>query len=368
MSSPRLEVDLDAIESNTRSLVDRLAPQGIRVTGVTKAALGSPEVGAAMLRGGASGLGDSRVENLARLQSGGLHARRTLIRAPMTSQVDAVVRHASTSLNTEISVLEALSRAATRLGTTHAVVLMVELGDLREGVLPADVTPLAVDVRRLPGLRLAGVGTNLACQSGVVPDADNMDALSVLATEVEEAAGAALSVVSGGNSASLGWALMTRDTGRVDELRLGEAILLGLDPLTRLPIADLRTDAFTLVAELIEVGSKPARPWGDVGQTAFGAPPARRTSGSVRQGILAIGRQDVDPEGITPPDGVTVLGTSSDHLVVDLGDRGAAVGDELGFGVGYGALMRAMTSPFVTVDERRTLARAVPPVGLVSSG
>jgi ornithine racemase len=365
MSAPRLEVDLHAIESNTRSLVDRLAPRGIRVTGVTKAVLGSPEVAAAMLRGGASQLGDSRVDNLARLQEAGLPASRTLIRAPMTSQVDAVVRHAATSLNTETSVLEALSRAATRLGTTHAVVLMVELGDLREGVLRADLVPLAFDVRRLPGLRLAGIGTNLACQSGVVPGAANMDELSVLAIEVEDAVGAALSVVSGGNSANLGWALATSDTGRVDELRLGEAILLGLDPLTRLPVAELRTDAFTLVAELIEVRNKPAQPWGDVGQTAFGAPAVRRTSGSIRQGILAIGRQDIDPEGITPPDGVTVLGTSSDHLVVDLGDHGAAVGDELRFGIGYGALLRAMTSPFVAVEEHRARATVALPVGLV---
>ena len=170
MSVPRLDVDLGAIETNTRSLVDRLALRGIRVTGVTKASLGSPGMGAAMLSGGASGLGDSRVENLERLGAAGLEAPRTLIRSPMISQVDAVVRHAATSLNTEISVLEALSRAASRLGTTHAVVLMVELGDLREGVLAADLVPLARSVDGMAGLTLAGIGSNLACQSGVVPD------------------------------------------------------------------------------------------------------------------------------------------------------------------------------------------------------
>src|SRR5205085_5461205 len=110
------------------------------------------------------GLGDSRVENLARLGEVGIDVPRTLIRSPMTSQVDAVVRHATTSLNTEISVLEALSRAARRLGTTHAVVLMVELGDLREGVVASDLVPLALEVSALPGLTLAGIGTNLACQ------------------------------------------------------------------------------------------------------------------------------------------------------------------------------------------------------------
>jgi predicted amino acid racemase len=194
-----------------------------------------------------------------------------------------------------------------------------------------------------------------------------MDALSVLAAEVELAVGAPLAVVSGGNSANLGWALTTSDTGRVDELRLGEAILLGLDPLSRLPITGLRTDAFSLVAELIEVRSKPATSWGDVAQTAFGAAPARRVGGLVRQGILAVGRQDLDPDGLVPPDGVTVLGTSSDHLVVDLGDHGSAVGDELAFGVGYGALLRAMTSPFVTIVERAPAPVAVATVGATVS-
>jgi len=351
MSVPRLEVDLGGIETNTRTLVDRLALLGIRVTGVTKASLGSPGVGAAMLSGGASGLGDSRVENLDRLGTAGLAAPRTLIRSPMISQADAVVRHASTSLNTEISVLEALSRAASRLGTTHAVVLMVELGDLREGVLPADLVPLARCVGDMAGLTLAGIGSNLACQCGVVPDDQKMHELSELAADVEAALGTALSVVSGGNSANLGWALDTSDSGRIDDLRLGEAIFLGLDPLTRLPVAGLRTDAVVMVAELIEVKDKPAQPWGDLGQAAFGAPPGHRGRGTVRQGVLAVGRQDIDQDGLVPPAGVTVLGMSSDHLVVDLGDHGAAVGDELSFGVGYGGLLRAMTSPFVAVVE-----------------
>lgn len=355
MSAPRLEVDLGAIETNTSFLVEQLGLVGIRVTGVTKATLGSPHAGAAMLRGGATGLGDSRVENLERLEAGGVVAPRTLIRSPMLSQVDAVVRHASTSLNTDYSVLEALSRSAAHRGTTHAVVLMVELGDLREGVLPAELVPLARHVTGLAGLSLAGIGTNLACQNGVVPDDVNMQRLSALAEDVEAAVGSALAVVSGGNSANLGWALNATDTGRVDELRLGEAILLGLDPLTRSPIAGLRTDAVVLVAELIEVRTKPRVPWGHLGQTAFGSRPPRQGGGTLRQGILALGRQDVDPDGLVPPDGVTILGTSSDHLVVDLGDHAAAAGDELAFGVGYGALLRAMTSPFVTVLEHSPL-------------
>ena len=203
----------------------------------------------------------------------------------------------------------------------------------------------------LPHLDLVGIGTNLACQSGVAPDQVNMEELSRVVTDVEAATGAALSVVSGGNSASLGWALRADSVGRVNELRLGEAILLGVDPLTRMPLAGLRTDAFTVVGEVIEVQTKPSQPWGRRAQAAFGAPPALRGSGLTRQGIVALGRQDVDPHGLTPPDGITVLGTSSDHLVLDLGDHPARVGDELGFGVDYGCLLSAATSPFVAVVE-----------------
>jgi ornithine racemase len=351
VTAPRLEVDLGAIEANTRVLVERLAPRGIRVTGVTKAALGSPRVARAMLRGGAVGLGDSRVQNLARLDAAGVDGPRTLIRSPMISQAATVVRVASTSLNSEPVVLDALSVAALHRGTSHGVILMVELGDLREGVPAGDLVDLARSVTSRRGLTLAGIGTNLACQNGVLPDQDKMDELSGLADEVETATGATLSIVSGGNSASLAWALGPGDVGRVDELRLGEAILLGVEPLYRQPISGLGTGAFALVGELIEVATKPARPWGSRAQAAFGQAPERRGSGSIRQGLLALGRQDTDPDGLAAPAGIAVLGMSSDHLVVDLGDHAARVGDELTFGVDYSALLRAATSPFVAFVE-----------------
>ncbi len=347
----RIETDLDKVEQNTRILVDRLAGAGIRVTGITKAVLGSPGVGAAMLRGGAGGLGDSRVPNLARLAGLDRSPPRTLIRSPMVSQVAQVIEVADTSLNTEAVVLAALDQAASQQKRMHAVVLMVELGDLREGIAPGDLHEAVRAVLGYSSLRLAGLGANLACQSGVVPDDRNMGVLSGLADDIEALHGISLDVVSGGNSANLNWALNTHDVGRIDELRLGEAILIGVDPLYRTPIPGLHPDVFTLTAEVIEVATKPAQPWGDRAQAAFGEAPARTGSGTVHQAILALGRQDVDPDGLRPPEGITILGMSSDHLVVDLGDHPVAIGGEIDFGVAYGALVRAMTSPYVTKVE-----------------
>lgn len=366
MTAPRIETDLGKIEQNTRVLAVRLAAKGIRVTGITKAVLGSPGVGAAMLRGGARGLGDSRVPNLVRLAGLDRPLSRTLIRTPMMSQAGRVVDAADVSLNTEAAVLTALDLAASRTGRTHGVVLMVELGDLREGIAVEDAPAAVCAVLAHPSLRLVGLGANLACQNGVVPDDRNMGVLTALVEDVEALHGISLDVVSGGNSANLGWALGTDDVGRVDELRLGEAILLGVDPLHRTPIPGLHTDASTLIAEVIEVAVKPARPWGDRAQAAFGDAPARTGTGPVHQAILALGRQDVDPDGLSPPAGITILGMSSDHLVVDVGDHLVAVGDEMDFGVAYGALLRAMTSPFVTRVEHlgRAVAPAAAPHGL----
>ncbi len=366
MTAPRLEIELEAVRHNATVLVERLGRRGIGVVGVTKAVMAWPELVGVLVEAGVAGLGDSRLENLEKLRRDGSTLPLMMIRSPMLSQIDAAVHACDVSLNTELAVLHALSAAATRYERPHAVVLMVELGDLREGIAIDDVVDMARCVTRLPGLVLTGIGTNLACQSGVVPDQNKMDELSGLADEVEAACGVTLDTVSGGNSANLGWALSSADVGRVNQLRLGEAILLGVDPLTRMPIDGLRQDAFRLIAEVIEVKTKPAEPWGEIGQTAFGpaAPtPApspdghgRSTIETRRRAILAIGRQDIDPDGLTAPAGVILRGASSDHLVVEVADDRLTVGDELAFGLEYGALLRAATSPFVS-----KIARVVQP-------
>lgn len=348
MSAPRLEIRLDRIQHNAATLVARLGPRGIGVTGVTKATLGSPGVAAALLRAGVRGLADSRIENVEALRIAGVSAPITLLRSPMPSQAERVVAHAEVSLNTELDVVALLSAAATAQRRTHGVVLMVELGDLREGILPADLAVVAEGVQRLPGIALRGIGTNLACQSGVVPDEGNMAELSALAIALEARLGIGLEVVSGGNSATLDWAFASPDVGRVNDLRLGEAILLGCEPLHRRPIDGLHTDAFTLVAEVIESKTKPSLPWGDIGQTAFGHQEAASDRGETRRVLVALGRQDTDPDGLEAPDGMAILGASSDHLVLDAGHAGPAVGSEVRFQLGYGSLLAAMTSPFVS--------------------
>jgi predicted amino acid racemase len=349
---PRLEIRLDRIADNARELVERLRARNIDVCGVTKATLGSPEIARVLIAAGVTSLGDSRIENIENLRRAGITTPMMLIRGPMMSQCDRVIAHADLSLNTDLDVITALSRSAEQQGRDHGIVLMVELGDLREGIMTVDLPGVARSVLELPRLELRGIGTNLACQSGVAPDATNMGQLSSLAHDLEQTLGVSLDIISGGNSANLGWALdSTNEIGRIDQLRLGESILLGRDPLDRSLIEGLHTDAFTLVGEVIESTTKPARPWGTIAETAFGPAVDRAgTSGRIRQIIVAIGEQDTDPSGLIAPSGFRIIGASSDHLVLDAAAVGTHAGDELRFELGYGALLRAMTSPFVARD------------------
>ncbi len=147
---------------------------------------------------------------------------------------------------------------------------MVELGDLREGIMPGDLENAVRETLRFPNIALKGIGTNLACRSGVSPDARNMAELSALADSIDATFGLTMEIVSGGNSANLTWRSSGADTGRINDLRLGESILLGREPLHRQPIDGLHTDAITLVAEVIESKVKPSQPWGEIAQTAFG--------------------------------------------------------------------------------------------------
>jgi predicted amino acid racemase len=208
MPAPRLEIDLEKIYHNASILVKRLAGRGISVTGVSKATLGSPEIAGVLLQAGVSALGDSRIENIEAMRLARIPASMTLIRSPMLSQAERVVKHADVSLNTELEVIRRLSLEAQKLHRSHGVVLMVELGDLREGILPEDLIDAVRETISLPNIVFKGIGSNLACRSGVAPDAQNMALLSGLADTIEATFGLTIEIVSGGNSANIPWVLL----------------------------------------------------------------------------------------------------------------------------------------------------------------
>ncbi|GAA6191175.1 alanine/ornithine racemase family PLP-dependent enzyme [Phaeobacter sp. NW0010-22] len=347
MNTPRIEVHLNKIRHNAQTVVGRLKTRGISVTGVTKAVCGHPTIAQAMLDGGVLALAEARLSNVRKLRKAGITCSITLIRTPMLSQIDQVIQFCEASYNTEMPVIAALAAAASRKDTVHGIILMVEMGDLREGIMPRDLGAIAQQVVDLPGVALKGIGANYACLSGTAPNAAEMEALSDLANDTEAQCGPFFQTVSGGNSANLPWAFAENPTGRINDLRLGEAILLGVDPVSGLQIGGMYTDAFTLVAEVIESGSKPFPLPHSICDPVFKRLHLVPKSGQSERMILAIGHQDTDVLGLSIPPGKRLLGATSDHLVIGTCEPAQKVGSEMRFQMNYSALMSAMSAPDV---------------------
>ncbi|NNJ97637.1 MAG: alanine/ornithine racemase family PLP-dependent enzyme, partial [Gammaproteobacteria bacterium] len=222
-------------------------------------------------------------------------------------------------------------------------------GDLREGIWPDDLIAFVREAIRLPGIHIKGLGTNLACFAGVVPDEENMNRLIELAAEVEQCFDFRLEWISGVNSSGLELIAAGGMPARVNHARIGEAILLGRETTHRKPWPDTNQDAFILYAEVLELKVKPSIPLGNRSEDAFGKQPEFEQRGEVLRALLNVGREDIDVEGLTPQDaGAVILGASSGYLVVDVTDAGSIrVGDTLSFSLNYAALLRAMTSAYV---------------------
>jgi len=350
MKYPILLIDTRKIEHNARVISNLLREQGMSLVGVAKGTMCHPDVAFAMARGGARAIGDSRILNLRNLRESGYGGETLLLRAPGPSWCREAVAYADVSLNSAPEIVRLLSRAALEQGKTHKVILMVDLGDLREGVLAEDAPKAAREMASLPGIDLVGIGTNLACYGGVIPTREKMEALLSVKKDIENLLGKALERVSGGNSANMLLVLGKEMPPGITELRIGESILLGTEAVRRSNVPGCFSDAFVIKAEVIEVLPKPSKPFGEIGQDAFGRVPDFPDRGVRKRAILAIGRQDVDPEGLLPlQEGVTILGASSDHLICDVEDAefSPKIGSVLDFVPNYSALLRASTSPFI---------------------
>lgn len=346
-------VELSQITDNTEVLVSRMP--GIDIVGVTKATCGSPEVAQAMLDGGATAIGDSRIENIARLREAGIEAPLWLLRSPTPGLADDVVRLVDISVAVDFDSVKALERACKRQEKKHSIMVMVDLGDRREGMMPEDLPNFLDLVSKLPNIEVAGIGTSLTCWAGVKPDAENLGELAALAAAAEEQLDKKL-IVSGGNSSSYQAAVTGIMPEAVNSLRIGESILLGVDTLDRMAIPGLRLEAVRFQAPVVEIRQKPTKPRGEIAQNAFGEHAEFEDRGWRWRALLAAGQQDIDPDGIVAIDGrVRVLGATSDHLIVDVDvlPRQPVVGESYPFIPNYSAMLRAFTSPYVKKEFRK---------------
>ncbi|NLB49974.1 MAG: alanine/ornithine racemase family PLP-dependent enzyme [Clostridiaceae bacterium] len=349
MALPELLIDRAKLKHNVATLLNMAALSGIQLHFVTKCLCAWRPAVEAMHEAGAEYFADSRIENLASIQDLGLS--RMLVRIPMISQAMDTVRYADLSLNSDLRVIESLSDAALALDTEHGVILMVELGDLREGFMPEEILEVASRVLNLRGVWLAGIGANFNCYGGVIPEEKQLEELVSMAQAIRDRFDIPLPIVSGGNSGSLYLLKEGRMPKGITHLRIGEGYLTGVETSYRRPIGDMFEDVFRIRAEIVELRRKPSVPIGKIGPNSFNEIPVFEDEGNLRRAILAIGEQDARCDTLTPQEAnIRFLGASSDHMILDLSLalRDFKVGDLLEFAPDYAALLRAMTSPYVT--------------------
>lgn len=348
---PCLVVNHEAIRDNARTVSKWCDKHGLMYCAVIKSSNGMLSVAKDYVECGAKMLASSRIEQLKRCKETGLSVPTLMIRVPMLSEADLIVQYADYSLNSELVTLEALNEEAGKASKCHKVVLMADLGDLREGYINHDElieTALTVE-NEMENLELAGIGTNLGCYGSVMPDGNNMNTLAELAIRIEEKIGRELEIVSGGASSSFKPVMDGVMPAKVNMLRVGAAMVDG--PLDDVRIFydveefdELRDDAFILRAEIIEKKVKPTHPIGTLGVDAFGKKPVYIDRGNRQRVLLGIGRQDYgDIDDLVPMlEGATVIGASGDHTIVDIEDcsKELAIGGIIEFKLKYTAILR----------------------------
>jgi predicted amino acid racemase len=350
---PRLVVNAKAIEENARRVVQKCSAAGISVSGVTKGMCAHPDTVRAMVAGGCSELADSRVGNLAALKAMNTGLPLLLLRIPMLSELPLVVSLADCSLVSTAETVDGLEKACAASGLVHEVIIMVDLGDLREGVWMDDTGRIAEALTRSRRVRCRGVGVNFGCYGGTLPTREKLLQLTDIGKELERELGCHLSVFSGGSTSSLLLLERGEIPPGINNLRIGEGILLGEDVTSMRSIPWLIRRTMWLEAELVEVRKKPSVPVGPVGADAFGGRPVFEDRGPRTRAIAAVGRQDVRVEGLVPElEGVSILGASSDHLILDVEDSASSLaqGDKLKFFPDYGAMLALATSPYVPFE------------------
>jgi ornithine racemase len=301
-------------------------------------------------------IADSRIENLKKFANSPL--KKVHLRLGQITEAKRIIQYSDISLQSQLPTINELQRQAILQNKVHSILLMFDVGDLREGIFyQEDFLPLVSKVEALSHIHLLGIGTNLTCYGGVVPSVFNMNELIKIANKIEAHIQRPLEVISGGNSSIfplLEERLLPR---RINNVRIGEAIFFGRETAYGETIPGCEPTTCILEAELIECEQKPSMPIGEMTMDSFGSTPSIIDKGRMNRGIIAIGKQDVNPHYLLPlHPKVSILGGSSDHLIVDLGESGLVVGDTCRFTLTYPGLLQVCTSPYVKkrfISERK---------------
>jgi len=344
-------IDLKKIKNNLDKITEMVKKSGCSLMIVTKGYCADLEIYKLLEDSDIDYLADSRIQNLKKYE--GTKKERVLLRLPMISEAEDVVVFSDISLNSELTTINNLNKAAAKFNKIHKILLMIDLGDLREGIFfknEDEIYHAVEEILKLDNIELYGLGVNLTCYGAVIPKKDNLSILVDIAAKIEKKFNLKLEMISGGNSSSVYLISKNELPIGINNLRVGEAFLLGDETAYSEMLEGFYDDAFTLEAEIIELKEKQSVPIGETGVDAFGNKPVYEDRGIIKRAIIAVGRQDIDSDNLHPIDSkIDILGASSDHLILDVtkSDSEYKVGDIIKFKLSYSSLLRSTTSAYV---------------------
>ena len=352
-------IDLAKLDHNIAVIQAICRHAGVQAVWVTKGCHSLPAVVDLLASRGAAVLGDVYADNLGRIRDN-FAGELQMIQPPSHHQLDAALAFADTLLVSSVDNAAALARAARRAGRRPRLILMVDVGNLREGVLPDAVAGVVTRILELPHVDLIGLGTSVGCFGGYFASERDLQRLVHVAATVSAATGHHFRTLSAGSGTML---LELAAAGsmppEINQLRIGAAFLVGDQPPTGRPLPALHQDAFLMRGEILELARKPSLPQAPTGSDAFGRTVAFEDLGERNRALLDFGMTDVDVYALTPRSaGVRVLGATSNYTICDVTEcpECLRVGSHLDFRMAYSAMARAMAS----VHTPKTLVPTAP--------
>ena len=351
-------VTLDAkkLKSNFDYLQKLFDKHQIQWSVVTKMLCGNKDYIAEVLQLGIRQVCDSRVSNLKAVKAIDSSVETIYIKPPAKRSISSIVKYADISVNTEIRTIQLLSKEAQKQDKTHKIIIMIELGELREGVMGDDFMKFYEDVFRLKNIEVVGIGANLSCLYGVLPNHDKLIQLSLYEQLIEARFNRQIPYVSGGSSVTIPLIFQNLLPKGINHFRVGETLYLGTDVYNEKPLKKMHTDVFQLYSEIIELIEKPMMPSGETATNVDGLAfevVENLIGKKTYRAIVDIGLLDVDQKHIFPVDtNISFVGASSDMLVIDLGEntQNYKVGDLLEFTMDYMGTLRIINSKYI--DKR----------------
>jgi len=350
LANPRIEIKSSSIKNNVDVMVEEMKEKGLKIIGVTKSYCANKDIIKVLYDSGISTFADSRMENLIKIRKCFPASKLFLLRVMMQSEMLQAILTCDYSAQTSLETIKLVDKLSRVMNKKHGVILMVDMGDLREGILPNNVVEISKQVEMMNNVHLIGIAVNFACFGGVLPDVHNTTKFGDLAVSVEKAIGRKLDIVSIGGTVCIDLIRREKLHDSITHIRLGESLSNGTDASKNsVSIPKLLQNTFELVAEVVEVIEKPSVPIGSIGYDAFGNIPTFVDKGIMLRAVLAIGKQDTPFDALVPKNNnIEILGGSSDHMICDVSKcPEIKVGSEVRFLVSWKAMLHLMTSRYI---------------------